>query len=299
MKALLFEIKKGNIISLLNFLDYSDNLDFKQLYKFRGILKKLLPEYIKDKTTGIYSKLIELIKKFYPSLIDYDFKTQKVENLNKELDNIFLCLRNWLVVLHKTSYSKESNDSPILREKFKDIFAFYSSRVSLTTEETKEVFDFFNTASANINNFALVTQHGDYQPDNIYYNVGSGKIKVVDWEYAIIRGLPLVDFLNMLGVSAMALSCNNYYARWLKNQSRYMLRRAYVATTDTFRSIFYQHTEVSALVKKHVHAYCQELQINVHFLKILFLFYILKHNKENKDILKMFLQNNQNILWSE
>ncbi|MHA1436909.1 MAG: hypothetical protein ACTSPD_04990 [Promethearchaeota archaeon] len=90
LKALSFETKKDNIITLLNLINFSDDLNFKQLYKFREISKDLIQEYYKDISSEIYQNLTILIKKFFPMLKEYNFETQKPENIIKQLENIFL-----------------------------------------------------------------------------------------------------------------------------------------------------------------------------------------------------------------
>ena len=90
LKALKFEKKKENIISLLEFLKYLKSLDFKQLYNFRVITKELMLSDISVKDPKIFKNLEILIKHFFPSLKEKDFKYLKTSDLTKLLDDQFI-----------------------------------------------------------------------------------------------------------------------------------------------------------------------------------------------------------------
>ena len=82
--------KNENIISLLNFLKFIKEMDFIQLYNFRVIAKELLLSDISNKTPEIFTNLILLIKQFFPSLKEIDFKKLKNKEFIKILDDQFL-----------------------------------------------------------------------------------------------------------------------------------------------------------------------------------------------------------------
>jgi len=88
--ALTFEKGEENVLSLLEFLEMCNNLNFKQSYKFREIIKSFISEHIHNRDSKIFTKIIELTKKFFPSLKEVDFSLQKSENLIKEIDTLFL-----------------------------------------------------------------------------------------------------------------------------------------------------------------------------------------------------------------
>ncbi|MFX1304358.1 MAG: hypothetical protein ACFE9X_13465 [Promethearchaeota archaeon] len=104
LESLSIEKNKHNIISLLNFLDYSENLEFDQLYRFRSISKSLITSLEDKKANQVLIKLIKLIKKFFPLLKQLDLENQNTKNVLKILDNQFLMKKH-----NFTSLSKNSN----------------------------------------------------------------------------------------------------------------------------------------------------------------------------------------------
>ncbi|MCK4370214.1 MAG: hypothetical protein KAW03_04045, partial [Candidatus Lokiarchaeota archaeon] len=68
LESLLTEKKTDNIISLLNFLDSCVDLDFDHLFYFRDISKSLISSFEDKKSSKIFIRLIELLKKFFPLL---------------------------------------------------------------------------------------------------------------------------------------------------------------------------------------------------------------------------------------
>jgi len=107
LDALKLEKKKENIISLLNFLQYIKDLDFKQLYSFREIAKKLMQSDVSDQSPEIFKHLEILLRQFFPSLKEIDFTSLKINDTIKLLDDQFLM--------------KKINISKIAREKDRDI----------------------------------------------------------------------------------------------------------------------------------------------------------------------------------
>jgi len=141
LKALLLEDKNtNNIISLLNYLDYCPSLDFKQLYRFREISKNLISDYIDDKKSEIFLKTVVLIKKFYISLEEMDFKNAKFEILIKSLDDLFL--------MKKFNFSEVLKKKPV---RLKD-FINYFKRSRL---KNKEIYFYIKLNEENILFFEL------------------------------------------------------------------------------------------------------------------------------------------------
>ena len=103
LESLTIEKDKDNIISLLNFLDYCDNLEFDQLYRFRNISKSLIASFEDKRTNKFFFKLIILIKKFFPLLNQFDLENQNTKNVLKSLDNQFLMKKHNFTALSKNS----------------------------------------------------------------------------------------------------------------------------------------------------------------------------------------------------
>ncbi|MFX1259423.1 MAG: hypothetical protein ACFFAN_16330, partial [Promethearchaeota archaeon] len=135
LEALSIENKHENIKSLLNLLDCynSKNIDFKEYYKLREILKSLITIHFKDKSSEIFFKLTDLIKKFFPSLKKLDFQYLKIDELIKLLDDQFLMkkynftennqLKNYILKIKK-SRLKDKEIYFYIKEKKKRICFF-------------------------------------------------------------------------------------------------------------------------------------------------------------------------------
>ncbi len=139
LKALSLEDDLENIYSLLNFLDYGIDLNFDQLYKFREISKELISLYFRDKSSKMFSKLIDLITKFFPSFKIIDLEYKKVNEFLKLLDNQFLMKKNNFTEISKKfnirlrDYIKTFKKSPL---KDKKVY-FY------TKDDKKNLIHFF------------------------------------------------------------------------------------------------------------------------------------------------------------
>lgn len=103
IESLFVEKSNENIISLLKLLNYSIELTFDQLYKFREASKSLIKSYFSEKNSEIFIELLNLIKKLFPSLEEEDLKNQKQSKLINLLDNQFLMKK-----VNFTAVSKES-----------------------------------------------------------------------------------------------------------------------------------------------------------------------------------------------
>jgi len=94
LKSLNKEKKSDNVVSLLNLLGYSDDLEFDQLYNFRNISKSLITLFEDRKTSKIYIKLINLIKKLFPQIKEFDLENLDAEKIIDLLENQFLMKRH-------------------------------------------------------------------------------------------------------------------------------------------------------------------------------------------------------------
>ena len=90
LESLKIEKSSDNIISLLNILEKSQDLNFDQLYDFRIITKSLISSFQHKKKSGVVSKSIILIKRYFPQLEKIDLEKQDIKILKQSLDNQFL-----------------------------------------------------------------------------------------------------------------------------------------------------------------------------------------------------------------
>ncbi len=150
LNALSIEERPENIISILSLLDHIElkNFELNQIYKLREISKSLILIFSKDKTTDIFLKLIELLKKFFPILNEENPQYLKDYELNKTLDDQFLMkkyrffmkdseqLRNLIAKIKKSPYA----DKEIYfyaKDKKTKIISFYEL-------EKEKLLKFFN-----------------------------------------------------------------------------------------------------------------------------------------------------------
>jgi len=103
LKSLNKEKKSDNIVSLLNILDHSDDLEFDQLYNFRNVSKSLITLFEDRKTSKIYIKLINLIKKLFPQLRELDLENLEAEKAINLLENQFLMKRHNFTEISKNT----------------------------------------------------------------------------------------------------------------------------------------------------------------------------------------------------
>jgi len=103
LKSLSWEKNKENILSLLNLLEYCTDLNFDELFQFRETLKLLISSFHNDTTSEIFTKLLTLIEKFFPSLEGQTLETFDVRSLIDLLDEQFLMKKSNFSKLSKTT----------------------------------------------------------------------------------------------------------------------------------------------------------------------------------------------------
>ncbi len=149
-ESLQIEKKNENIVSLLNYIEYCEDLEFDELYIFRNIAILLITTYDEESTSKIFSKLIDLLEKFFPLIEKSDLDRKNANNLIKALENQFLMKRHNYTVLSKDrniklkEYLKRFEES---KHKEKKIY-FYSKTkediiyiYELERDKLKEFFE--------------------------------------------------------------------------------------------------------------------------------------------------------------
>ena len=162
LNALSIEEKPENIISLLSLLDYIElkNFQLGQVFKFREISKSLILLFSKDKTSEIFLKLIEILKKFFPILYEENPQYLKDYELTKILDDQFLMkkykfymkdsehLRNLIAKIKKSPYLKKELYFYVKDKKTK-IISFYEL-------EKENLLKFFDKRNSKISKQKLM-----------------------------------------------------------------------------------------------------------------------------------------------
>jgi len=90
INALIIEEDKDNLVSIINFLEKCTDFDLENLFDFREVSKSLLTKFYSKEHSGIYSKLLTLIKTIFPSLKEIDVESFELKKLLNELDKLFL-----------------------------------------------------------------------------------------------------------------------------------------------------------------------------------------------------------------
>ena len=101
LESLLTEKKTDNIISLLNFLDSCVDLEFDHLFYFRDISKSLISSFEDKKSSKIFIRLIELLKKFFPLLNEIGLENLESKSVIKQIENLFLMKKHNFSLIRK------------------------------------------------------------------------------------------------------------------------------------------------------------------------------------------------------
>ena len=101
LESLLTENKTDNIISLLNFLDSCVDLDFDHLFYFRDISKSLISSFEDKKSSKIFIRLIELLKKFFPLLNEIGLENLESKGVITLIENLFLMKKHNFSLIRK------------------------------------------------------------------------------------------------------------------------------------------------------------------------------------------------------
>ncbi|MFX1363355.1 MAG: hypothetical protein ACFFCE_10075 [Promethearchaeota archaeon] len=157
LESLVNENKKENILSLLNFLNYLDDLDFDQLYTFRKISKSLITSFEDKKLLRCYIELIKLLKKFYKLFEDIELETLESRDIRRVLKNHFLMKKHDFTLITKNTgvgikeYIKRIAKSPLkekkvyfyikIRDKIIYVYELEKDKLKAFFEQSKKISD--------------------------------------------------------------------------------------------------------------------------------------------------------------
>ncbi len=231
------------------------------------------------------------------SLIKY---LLRYNNSLGKIDVIFSLVRDYLINLQaKCGGSPKVMDN---KTTFKNIvhenLGVCAGQLSLSESELQSLNRYIEDRFLSKENLAVpqVIQHGDFHPNNIIFRQNY-KFTVIDWEYSLEEGLPLVDLLNFLFLSAA------YVKRYKsKNKQKiafplfsFMLSED-IIDGEIFSYCFYEKNSISDLIGKHLQAYCGALRINYELRQLLFLVFIFQHLSCKKDFTAVFLEKGSPIV---
>ncbi|NHJ20875.1 MAG: hypothetical protein EAX91_08040 [Candidatus Lokiarchaeota archaeon] len=90
INALKTENVEENLISLMSFLEKCTQFDFENLYNVREVLKTLVKRYYSTDSSAIYNKILNLVKKLFPSINDLNVEDYGLDQILDAVQNCFL-----------------------------------------------------------------------------------------------------------------------------------------------------------------------------------------------------------------
>lgn len=269
----------------------------KKLASLSGEISQALPKVLYEEAVDNNFCVLVTAKRGSP-LSNY---LRKYRNNFGKLDDIFSNVRSWLTTMHKETSSIEgSQASEILMNIAKESIEF-ADKVMLLREKREYLLDFFNKEISQIKEFTFVLQHKDFTLENMNYEKSKASLAIFDWEYALRRGLPLIDLLNFFVNSTTCIKSYKHKEglREILCLSRQSVPRVYRFSEEMFLDIFYKENKLSALIKSQLKAYQRDMNIDDKVLKLIFLLFILQHLSHSEVFLRIFFDRDDNILWKK
>ncbi|MFX1557453.1 MAG: hypothetical protein ACFFC9_09390 [Promethearchaeota archaeon] len=151
LEALYKETKEENLLSLLNFFEWFENYNFKDLYQFREFLKGFLLKIKNQTKSPLYLKLVNIIKILFPSFKELEFDEIDPKELSKRLENQVLIKKYDFTEISKKEKIKLKDYIKKLKQSIlvdKEIY-FYTRVDDKTTTylyevEKEKLLNFFN-----------------------------------------------------------------------------------------------------------------------------------------------------------
>jgi hypothetical protein len=207
-------------------------------------------------------------------------------------EKIFTKVTDWLIYLHRNaSYKTSFASEACVKENIESAVSLYKKKQGMSSERenrVRVVLDGMRQLAET--RIPIVIQHFDFALGNIFYNKATGRICILDWQYATFSGLPLVDLFNFFNGCGYTVSG---YAAAAKSKADFTSFSKNiinpVPTEKDFINIFYEDNWRSRLVKKYVDKYCVSVGLDTRLVDYMFLVFILEHLYTNEGFLDIFL----------
>ncbi|MFC2062006.1 phosphotransferase [Elusimicrobiota bacterium] len=273
-----------------------DNIigEIKQVSPF---LSKTIPDIITREDTGDDLSILERTIGGYPLLKDLYVNRNSIE----AVDRIFSDVTGWLKNLHKDS--KKVKNAGVLSSYYDggdDEYSiqFYINRLMVDQGEKDRISGILKEEIEKINECSMpfVIQHGDFQPENIFYDTTNNMISVIDWEYSKSSSLPAVDLLNFFFtgggfvMKTREIGMKNILPWQRLSSLRFMI------DVKTYKYIYCENNDISMMIKKHIESYCINIGVEKSVLRVLFFIYLLKNFPHDKMYLQDFLNGQNSIV---
>jgi len=219
------------------------------------------------------------------SMSEYIFQ---IRNSKQKLENLISSVTNWLIHIAKSKKEDSKNNSLSLMDLIRESLSGYQKSQYLSEYE-KNIIQGFCSNIKEGKSISSVLQHGDFSPINIIYNRKNNAFFVLDWGYANLKGVPLVDLLGFL-LNFFAEFHEYIRARKRKIIFKPFMKNIYrpMARIEDFLTVFYKEGWQKDLACKYINKYCDSLNISVEQKEILFLIFILRHLYYDKEFLSVW-----------
>ena len=208
-------------------------------------------------------------------------------------DALLSQVAGYLATLNSKSFvSRQVDYKTELKKIIYENLESFTKDVSLTQEEYQRLSEYIEAATSSVKRVRLpyVVQHKDLQPENILYR-DDHKFTIIDWEYGLKEGLPLIDLLNFLFTSIVYMSHHKERKKQRSFRPFFSVSSfTEMAGREIFETCFYQKNAHSDLIRKHVDLYCRALDIDQELRRILFLIFIFQELDYKKDFISVYLE---------
>jgi len=150
IEGLFLEKSKDNITSLLSVLEKCTKLDFDQLYRFRSVSKSLISSFKDDKASEVFGKLLLLIKKIFPLLLDLELEKLRIEELvNLLADQVLMKKHNFSEITRISrvklkDYLNKFKNSPLKDKKIYFYAKTIENNIYVYELEKEKIVNFFD-----------------------------------------------------------------------------------------------------------------------------------------------------------
>jgi ubiquinone/menaquinone biosynthesis C-methylase UbiE len=232
------------------------------------------------------------------SLIKY---LMKYHDSPVKVDGIFSQVRDFLILFHtKCGTSRKTDNKTVFGNIIYENCKVLASQCALDEGEYRRLRRYIEDTLSyrELATVPCVIQHKDFQPNNILYR-DDKKFTIIDWEYGLEEGLPLVDLLYFLFLSIVYVKRH----KTTRTQRFSYPVFSYVLSDDIidkeiFDYCFYQKNTMSELIRRHVDIYCNALHIPHELRQLFFLACIFQNLNFKKDFISIFLEKGSPInLW--
>ncbi len=121
----------------------------------------------------------------------------------------------------------------------------------------------------------IVVEHGDFNPSNIH--LSKDGIKIFDWEYSVLQGMPLMDLLDFSLKYIL-------FARYLTKE----INRGLPILND-FEETFLSGTTYSQIIWENIDIYCEKMEVRKSAIHDIFHVFSKKYLIESA--MRVFLKN--------